>query len=134
METSSYKNNDMTNKIVAKYISGKVGKSDSFHLNIKRVNIFFLTVKLSAGPFRNPPPPFPLLPADLNRVNANYSAWPSICHRYALNMFYFYSDMDECSSFNDLCHVHAICQNTILSFTCNCKEGFTGDGFDCFGK
>lgn len=39
METSSNKNNDMANKIVAKYISGKVGKSDSFHLNIKRVNI-----------------------------------------------------------------------------------------------
>ena len=42
-------------------------------------------------------------------------------------------DMDECSVM-DRCHVDAICNNTIGSFMCICREGYEGDGFNCMGR
>ena len=43
-------------------------------------------------------------------------------------------DVDECAmaSTND-CNANAECVNTVGSFRCNCKPGFTGDGKDCTG-
>ena len=40
-------------------------------------------------------------------------------------------DVDECS--NNTCHSNATCNNTIGSFHCTCKKGFTGDGRNCTG-
>ena len=51
-----------------------------------------------------------------------------------INVKFVISDMDECTSFSGLCHADAICQNTVGSFTCTCKAGFTGDGRFCVGK
>ena len=31
----------------------------------------------------------------------------------------------------DVCHVNAICANTIGSFRCTCEEGYEGNGFTC---
>merc|ERR1719331_42750 len=39
------------------------------------------------------------------------------------------ADLDECKL--SPCSADATCTNTIGSFTCACKEGFTGDGFQC---
>ena len=41
--------------------------------------------------------------------------------------------MDECSSDADQCDQSAECTNTIGSYTCKCKTGFTGDGWTCAG-
>ena len=43
-----------------------------------------------------------------------------------------FSDIDECIS--SLCHTNAMCKNTIGSYICKCKEGFTGDGTNCEGN
>ena len=47
----------------------------------------------------------------------------------------FYSliiDIDECSD-GTPCDKNAICTNTGGSFTCVCKDGYTGDGMQCSG-
>ena len=43
-------------------------------------------------------------------------------------------DIDECAIGTDCCSEEAICNNTKGSFTCMCKEGYTGDGVTCVGK
>lgn len=32
------------------------------------------------------------------------------------------------------CHVNATCLNYPTKYQCNCKEGLTGDGFNCTGN
>ena len=50
----------------------------------------------------------------------------------AVHFFNLYLDIDECNppGMND-CHANASCANTIGSYACSCKEGYTGDGTDC---
>ena len=40
-------------------------------------------------------------------------------------------DINECEL--TPCHLNGICSNTDGSFNCVCKQGFTGDGFQCEG-
>ena len=55
--------------------------------------------------------------------------------------FQLYLDDNECELMKfanntevGKCHANAICSNTIGSYICKCKNGFTGDGFYCNGK
>lgn len=41
-------------------------------------------------------------------------------------------DIDDCES--KPCDSNATCSNTAGSFTCACKDGFTGNGTTCTGK
>ena len=44
-------------------------------------------------------------------------------------------DVDECSANTHKCHRSANCINTVGSYNCSCKPGFTGNGRqDCNGK
>ena len=43
-------------------------------------------------------------------------------------------DINECSTSADACDVNAKCKNTVGSYTCTCKKGFTGNGKTCTGK
>lgn len=43
------------------------------------------------------------------------------------------SDLDECSNGTHMCSNNAECLNTMGSYRCSCKEGFSGDGFYCSG-
>jgi len=43
-------------------------------------------------------------------------------------------DVDECTNKTHNCHSHATCTNTVGSFTCKCKVGFTGNGSSCNGE
>ena len=43
-------------------------------------------------------------------------------------------DIDECETENGGCSSVAICSNIVGSFTCECKTGYSGDGFTCDGK
>ncbi|KAL9961275.1 hypothetical protein ACROYT_G030184 [Oculina patagonica] len=40
-------------------------------------------------------------------------------------------DIDECSVSYSMCDVNAVCVNTIGSFGCSCKIGYSGDGQSC---
>ena len=43
-------------------------------------------------------------------------------------------DVNECENETNGCNPElGICVNTIGSFTCHCKPGFTGDGKNCSG-
>ena len=44
------------------------------------------------------------------------------------------SDIDECSAESRPCDENADCTNTDGSYSCTCKQGFTGNGTICEGK
>ena len=45
------------------------------------------------------------------------------------------SDINECHAASDNnCSPNAICANTNGSYTCTCKNGFTGNGVTCLGE
>ena len=48
-------------------------------------------------------------------------------------IFFFTTDIDECSAETNPCDENADCANIDGSFSCTCKEGFTGDGKTCQG-
>ena len=45
--------------------------------------------------------------------------------------YFVYIDIDECQSFPPKCNENADCTDNNGSFTCDCKLGFSGDGFSC---
>ena len=48
---------------------------------------------------------------------------------------WYYTDINECEVGGPyVCHSDADCINTNGSFTCTCKEGFTGSGHYCIGE
>ena len=46
-------------------------------------------------------------------------------------IFFFCLDVDECRLDVAGCSSSADCINTVGSFSCKCRSGFTGDGFTC---
>ena len=50
------------------------------------------------------------------------------------NFFLYASDFDECSLELKPCDENADCRNTNGSYTCTCKEGYSGDGTICEGN
>lgn len=46
----------------------------------------------------------------------------------------FISDIEECATEIDNCHVDANCTNTKGSFYCTCHTGYDGDGVFCNGN
>lgn len=47
--------------------------------------------------------------------------------------FFSSTDVDECSAKSTPCDSNADCSNSDGSFSCTCKQGFTGDGRVCQG-
>ena len=44
------------------------------------------------------------------------------------------ADINECLEGSHNCHKDANCVNNVGSFTCDCKDGFNGNGTYCYGK
>ena len=49
------------------------------------------------------------------------------------------ADIDECNGGLDQCSSDGVCTDMepaegYLGYTCQCKEGYTGDGFTCIGN
>ena len=51
-----------------------------------------------------------------------------------INFICYHSDIDECQLGRDDCDENAECTNTLGSYVCTCKEGYSGDGTACIGK
>ena len=70
-------------------------------------------------------------------IDQSYAELPSgickICYLYA-KLHYIFPDIDECSSNAHSCGVNAVCSNTLGSYACACKAGYSGDGRTCTGK
>ena len=51
-------------------------------------------------------------------------------------LFYVIIDNDECNGEGSghNCDMNAVCTNTEGGFTCECKDGWAGDGVTCTGK
>ena len=56
-----------------------------------------------------------------------------MCYVKTYNSFSFKSDIDECSADSSPCDLNADCTNSDGSYSCACKQGFTGDGSKCEG-
>ena len=60
---------------------------------------------------------------------------PTICTAvYVVTSPFFivnHSDINECEK--NVCYVNATCINTLGSYNCSCREGFTGNGISCEG-
>ena len=48
-----------------------------------------------------------------------------------MNNSFLKKDIDECQTNNGGCDVNSDCTNTIGSFNCACKSGYSGDGITC---
>ena len=60
---------------------------------------------------------------------------PSIfVHRIHCALHSNFLDIKECDLGTDGCHDNATCTDGNGSYTCECNDGFTGDGFSCEGK
>ena len=62
-----------------------------------------------------------------------YESWYLAPYRLAFKNFLFPS-LDIKCGFIDSCHDNATCSDENGSYTCVCKRGFTGDGFNCTGE
>ena len=49
-------------------------------------------------------------------------------------MYINVADLDECNTNTHNCDANADCVNTVGSYSCTCKAGYTGDGQSCNGK
>ena len=60
----------------------------------------------------------------------------SLLHTITMQLTYSLTkkDIDECSDDTDNCDINANCTNTPGNFTCTCYQGYSGDGFDCYGQ
>ena len=45
-----------------------------------------------------------------------------------------FADLEECSTNTHNCDVNADCVNTVGSYSCKCRAGYSGDGQTCNGK
>ena len=56
----------------------------------------------------------------------------TLIHCVCLSVCVCDADIDECVKSS--CHAMADCINFIGGFECKCRDGFTGDGYQCEGK
>ena len=62
----------------------------------------------------------------------------TVCHYKASNYVLMFGlnsilDIDECTADSSPCDENANCTNTVGSYNCICKQGFSGNGTICQG-
>ena len=60
----------------------------------------------------------------------------NIIHSKSSSIFpnLIFADLEECATNTHNCDVNADCVNTVGSYSCKCRAGYTGDGQTCNGK
>ena len=43
------------------------------------------------------------------------------------------NDINECNTTSHMCHANATCANSVGSYNCTCKHGYSGNGTVCIG-
>ena len=71
---------------------------------------------------------------DISSVIMNIDEIDEYIILYMPDIFLVIVDIDECRNSSYKCDQYANCINTVGSYNCSCKEGFTGDGLSCSGK
>ena len=51
-----------------------------------------------------------------------------------MSFFHSLTDADECTTSIRICDENADCKNTLGSYSCSCKTGFSGEGHTCKGR
>ena len=60
---------------------------------------------------------------------------PSVAvFEHSFSLLSLLSDINECSASAGVCDVNANCRNTLGSYLCSCKAGYSGDGKTCKGR
>ena len=60
---------------------------------------------------------------------------PSVAvFKHSVFLFSLFSDINECNASAKVCDVNANCQNTLGSYLCSCKAGYSGNGETCKGR
>ena len=62
------------------------------------------------------------------------SAFFLVVEQLHSSFFVVVLDINECSTNSHSCDVNAVCGNTLGSYTCACKPGYSGNGRTCSGK
>ena len=53
---------------------------------------------------------------------------------YQQSQYGVFSDVDECVAGKQNCSANAVCSNVNRSYTCECKTGYSGNGWTCKGN
>ena len=68
-------------------------------------------------------------------VSASCALLRVVCLLRSRRRTFLFLDVDECGENTDNCHDFADCTDLEGSFTCLCKQGYTGDGvISCMGE
>ena len=53
--------------------------------------------------------------------------------QYIPHDLFFITDVNECETGEALCDPNADCKDILTSYSCQCRQGFEGNGFNCTG-
>ena len=48
-------------------------------------------------------------------------------------LYLLFTDINECTNSTNDCHRNSTCTNSIGSYSCECNQGFNGNGTICIG-
>ena len=67
---------------------------------------------------------------DIHEAPVFHLSWKS---NGTIRVYFFSSDINECSYDINVCDKNAKCVNRIGSYECLCESGYTGNGETCYG-
>ena len=102
----------------------------------KLLSLMYLLVSLpvacSNSSVINSSPPTPLHSDTIRRHHIYDFGYPY--KQFLFCFFMLFVDLNECTMNTHNCNANNYCNNTLGSFTCTCKLGFSGNGTSCTGR